>query len=256
MVNKQWTRHLALAFACSTLTGILSATEAGAYDIVTVNGKTYANVSGKLYPATYHETKLPNGRILNKWWAVDFSSYVPPKVDIPTPPPLRYGTSGPGAGTVGGSAGKPAGAAGPGGGSRSESSSDPRFSIRDVGTKHYITISADVLFEFDKWDLTEKAEAVLAELGPILAKYGTCTTIITGHTDSMGTDEYNQELSEKRAQTVKEWLVGHGFATGPVTTAGAGERSPVAPNTYNDGTDFPAGRAKNRRVEIVVDTAE
>lgn len=128
--------------------------------------------------------------------------------------------------------------------------------VRDAGPKHYITISADVLFDFDKWDLMEKAEAVLAELGPILAKYGPHATIITGHTDSKGSYEYNQELSEKRAQTVKEWLVGHGFATGLVTTAGAGERSPVAPNTYNDGTDFPAGRAKNRRVEIVVDTSE
>jgi outer membrane protein OmpA-like peptidoglycan-associated protein len=218
-------------------TALLNAGAAFAYDIVTVGGKTYANVSGKLYPATEHETRLPNGRLLNHWWAIDFSSYIPPTVNIPKPPPLKVPTVKIATPEV-----KPA--------PRQESP----IAVRDDGDKHYITISADVLFEFDKAELTPEAEEVLTQLLPVLQKYGKASLLITGHTDSVGSDEYNQVLSEKRAESVKNWIAAHAAEAGAISTAGSGEKSPVAPNTYNDGTDFPQGRAKNRRVEIVVNS--
>jgi OmpA-OmpF porin, OOP family len=68
--------------------------------------------------------------------------------------------------------------------------------------------------------------------------------IATGHTDSRGTDAYNQKLSERRAQTVKEYMVSQGIPAAKITIAGKGETQPVATNN----TD--AGRAKNRRVDI------
>ncbi|MBS1957807.1 MAG: OmpA family protein, partial [Cyanobacteria bacterium SZAS-4] len=76
---------------------------------------------------------------------------------------------------------------------------------------------------------------------------------VDGHTDSIGDDAYNQDLSEKRAATVKSWLVEHAFVqAGDVSAKGFGETCPVARNTYTDGTDYPQGRQKNRRVEICV----
>jgi len=118
--------------------------------------------------------------------------------------------------------------------------------IRDVGDKHFLTINADCLFDFDKSDLNDKAEKVLRKVGPILQKYPGQTVAIEGHTDSIGEEAYNQDLSEKRAATVKNWLVEHGFADAQrVSTKGLGETCPVARNTYTDGTDYPQGRQKN-----------
>lgn len=128
------------------------------------------------------------------------------------------------------------------------------IAVRDAGTKHYITIGADVLFDFDKDNLNKKAEKVMSAVGPIIKKYGDCTVSIDGHTDAIGTDEYNQMLSKRRAETVKDWLWSRQFISGAVTTHGLGKRVPVVPNSHSDGTDDPVGRSKNRRVEIVVDT--
>jgi hypothetical protein len=79
--------------------------------------------------------------------------------------------------------------------------------------------------------------------------------VIEGHTDSVGTDEYNQELSERRAERVRNWLLEHRVVERrAVSTIGFGEKKPVAPNTKPDGKDNPPGRALNRRVEVVVNT--
>ncbi len=115
--------------------------------------------------------------------------------------------------------------------------------------------SADTLFEFDKSDLSDGAEKVLAELGPMIRKEGRHPLTIDGHTDALGTAAYNQTLSEKRAKAVEVWLRSHGFVEGDAARVrGLGHTHPVAPNTKPDGTDNPEGRQKNRRVEIVIDT--
>ncbi len=117
-----------------------------------------------------------------------------------------------------------------------------------------LTVLADTLFEFNKWTLTADAEETLMDLGPIIAKAGKHPALVEGHTDAIGSAQYNQTLSEKRAQIVKEWLVSHEYL--PVTTPinGYGKTRPLAPNTNRDGSDNPQGRQINRRVEVVIDT--
>jgi outer membrane protein OmpA-like peptidoglycan-associated protein len=116
-----------------------------------------------------------------------------------------------------------------------------------------IALAADVVFDFDKADLRPEAETALIKLAQILQAYPKAPVRIEGHTDSKGSDSYNQKLSERRALAVKEWLVRKaGVAAARLTTRGLGETSPVAPNTRPDGNDDPAGRQRNRRVEIIL----
>ena len=117
-----------------------------------------------------------------------------------------------------------------------------------------LTVGADALFEFDKATLTADAEETLKVLGPMIAKAGAHPVQIEGHTDAKGADDYNQRLSEQRAQAVKDWLIARSYAPAATTTKGFGETKPVAPNTKPGGADDPAGRQKNRRVEVVIDT--
>jgi outer membrane protein OmpA-like peptidoglycan-associated protein len=119
-------------------------------------------------------------------------------------------------------------------------------------TKRF-SVGADALFEFDKATLTPDAAETLNALLPLLAKAGKHPASIEGHTDAKGSDAYNQALSEKRAQTVKDWLVAKGALPAATPIQGWGKRRPVAPNTKPDGSDDPQGRQKNRRVEVVLD---
>lgn len=122
-------------------------------------------------------------------------------------------------------------------------------------TRRFV-VGADALFDFDKATLTPNAEETLEALVPLLAKAGKHPASIEGHTDSKGADDYNQTLSEKRARTVKDWLVAKGAVAASTPTQGWGERKPVAPNNKPDGSDDPQGRQKNRRVEVIVDTCK
>ena len=122
------------------------------------------------------------------------------------------------------------------------------------GKEVRIALSADVLFDFDKADLKPEAQASLDKVAAVLKSYPKATATIEGHTDSKGDGNYNQKLSERRAESVRKWLAAHG-ATLPMTTRGMGQKKPVAPNAKPDGTDDPQGRQKNRRVEIVVKLA-
>jgi outer membrane protein OmpA-like peptidoglycan-associated protein len=115
------------------------------------------------------------------------------------------------------------------------------------------SVGADALFEFDKATLTPDAEETLNALVPLLAKAGKHPATIEGHTDAKGSDAYNQTLSEKRARTVKDWLVVHGALPDSTPIQGWGKRKPIASNTKPDGSDDPVGRQKNRRVEVVMD---
>jgi outer membrane protein OmpA-like peptidoglycan-associated protein len=78
--------------------------------------------------------------------------------------------------------------------------------------------------------------------------------IIEGHTDGKGTDGYNQCLSERRAAAVRIALVNRGLPGERLITHGFGKSRPIAPNQYDDGSDDPVGRQKNRRVEVVINT--
>ncbi|MFO1056558.1 MAG: OmpA family protein [Dongiaceae bacterium] len=111
----------------------------------------------------------------------------------------------------------------------------------------------DALFAFDKATLDPRAEETLAVLGPQLAAAGPHPAKVVGHTDSIGSDSYNQRLSERRAAAVRDWLVAHQYLAAGTPASGRGRLDPVAPNRKPDGSDDPAGRQKNRRVEVLVD---
>ncbi|HML18154.1 MAG TPA: OmpA family protein [Bryobacteraceae bacterium] len=131
--------------------------------------------------------------------------------------------------------------------------------LKDLGAKTTqteirIELSSDVLFDFDKADLLPKAIPELEKVATVLKSYPNASCTIEGHTDSKGLRDYNQKLSERRAASVKSWLAAHGVSTS-MTTRGWGATKPVAPNALPNGGDDPAGRQKNRRVEIVVKKA-
>ena len=112
----------------------------------------------------------------------------------------------------------------------------------------------DVLFEFGKANLTSDAGAKVHSIAEVLNEQAKNRRVaVEGHTDSIGSDAFNQKLSERRAENVANALESAGVNNQRVTVKGYGKRYPVAPNTNPDGTDNPAGRAKNRRVEVVIE---
>ena len=132
--------------------------------------------------------------------------------------------------------------------------------LKDLGAKVTdreirIELSADVLFDFDKHELRPEAFPSLDKVAEVLRSRAASPVTIDGHTDGKGSDAYNQPLSEKRAQAVREWLMKNGGASAAtMTTKGWGKSKPSVPNTRPDGSDDPEGRKKNRRVEITVRT--
>ena len=117
-----------------------------------------------------------------------------------------------------------------------------------------INLSADVLFDFDKADIRQDAASALHQVADIVRDKGKGRAVrVEGHTDGKGSDAYNQKLSERRAQSVKQWLAQkEGLDGAKLAPQGFGARKPVAPNKKPDGSDDPEGRQKNRRVEIVL----
>jgi outer membrane protein OmpA-like peptidoglycan-associated protein len=104
----------------------------------------------------------------------------------------------------------------------------------------------DVLFETGRSGLKMGATGNLNKLVAFLNEYPDRTALIEGYTDSVGTEDYNQGLSERRADSVKSYLVGEGIGTTRLSASGRGERDPVASN------DSAAGRQQNRRVEVII----
>jgi OOP family OmpA-OmpF porin len=109
-----------------------------------------------------------------------------------------------------------------------------------------VTFAADAFFDFDKSVLKPEGRAKLDDLVSKIRDVNLEVIIAVGHTDSIGTDAYNQRLSVRRAEAVKAYLVSKGIERNRVYTEGKGEKQPVADNKTREG------RAKNRRVEIEV----
>jgi len=109
-----------------------------------------------------------------------------------------------------------------------------------------VTYAADAFFDFDKAVLKPEGKAKLDDLVGKIKDINLEVIIAVGHTDSVGTDAYNQRLSVRRAEAVKAYLVSKGIEKNRVYTEGKGEKQPVADNRTAEG------RAKNRRVEIEV----
>ena len=109
-----------------------------------------------------------------------------------------------------------------------------------------VTYAADAFFDFDKAVLKPEGKAKLDDLVGKIQGINLEVIIAVGHTDSVGSDAYNQKLSVRRAESVKAYLVSKGIEKNRVYTEGKGEKQPVADNKTAEG------RAKNRRVEIEV----
>ena len=106
----------------------------------------------------------------------------------------------------------------------------------------------DVLFDFNNATLRPEGRERLSKIaGIILATPGTWGLSVEGHTDNVGSDSYNQSLSERRAETVRSYMVSSGVPRQTVSARGFGESKPIAPNDTNEG------RQRNRRVEIIIE---
>jgi OOP family OmpA-OmpF porin len=109
-----------------------------------------------------------------------------------------------------------------------------------------VTFAADAFFDFDKAELKPEGRARLDDLVDKIKGINLEVIIAVGHTDSVGSAAYNQRLSVRRAEAVKQYLVSKGVEQNRVYTEGKGQTQPVADNSTREG------RAKNRRVEIEV----
>lgn len=109
-----------------------------------------------------------------------------------------------------------------------------------------VVLNADTFFDFDKATLKPEGRQILDQVVAQVATINLETLIATGHTDSIGTEQYNQGLSERRANTVKNYLIAQGIPADRIYAEGKGELSPIADNKTREG------RAQNRRVEIEI----
>ncbi|MBQ0151670.1 MAG: OmpA family protein [Chryseobacterium sp.] len=127
----------------------------------------------------------------------------------------------------------------------------PGAEVERVGDGIKITMNESIVtFAFDSSNLTELAKGNLDKLVDVLKNNPDTNINIYGHTDSKGSDEYNQSLSERRATSVKSYLASKGIASSRMFAKGEGESMPVATN------DTDEGRAKNRRVEFAITANE
>jgi outer membrane protein OmpA-like peptidoglycan-associated protein len=118
--------------------------------------------------------------------------------------------------------------------------------IERIGEGIKITFDSGILFDVDKADLRTEARSNIANLSKILNKYPDTNILIEGHTDSTGSFEHNQVLSERRAQSVADFAATTGVVTSRIQTKGYGETQPVASNATKEG------RQENRRVEVAI----
>jgi outer membrane protein OmpA-like peptidoglycan-associated protein len=124
------------------------------------------------------------------------------------------------------------------------------LAVKDEPRGTVITVPSGVLFASGKADLLPGAQAKLDPVADALSHEEDHKIMIEGHTDSQGSDASNMELSQRRAQTVRDYFAAHGVPQDHITATGVGESRPVADNATAEG------RADNRRVEIVISPSE
>lgn len=118
--------------------------------------------------------------------------------------------------------------------------------ITRVGEGLVVTFESGLLFDFDSDQLREASKTNLDNLAQSLSKFGDSKLLLVGHTDDVGADAYNLDLSRRRAAAVASYLISHGVPSARIATSGRGETEPIAPN------DNDADRQKNRRVEVAI----
>lgn len=118
--------------------------------------------------------------------------------------------------------------------------------VQKVGHSIQLLMASDVTFNFNSPDVRSDFYSVLNNVALVLRKYNNTSITITGYTDNVGGDAYNQTLSEGRARSVGAYLISQGISPNRIFTQGMGKRSPIASNAS------PQGRAMNRRVLITL----
>jgi len=122
----------------------------------------------------------------------------------------------------------------------------PGATVTRVGEGIAVTFTSGLLYDFDSDLIKPTAAQNLRSLAQSLGKYPNTDILIVGHTDATGSDSYNQGLSERRARSAQNFLVGEGVAATRLRSAGRGETEPIASN------DNETGQAQNRRVEVAI----
>ena len=119
-----------------------------------------------------------------------------------------------------------------------------KFSVQPIVVKN-------IYYEYDKFALLDSSKTVIdTTMFKILMDNPDIVIEIGSHTDAIGSDAYNDKLSQKRAQSVVDYLIGKGIARKRLQAKGYGEKEPIAPNKNADGSDNPEGRQMNRRTEF------
>lgn len=122
----------------------------------------------------------------------------------------------------------------------------PGATVTRVGEGIAVTFASGLLYDFDSDLIKTTAAQNLKTLAASLDKYPNTDILIVGHTDATGSDSYNMGLSERRARSAQNYLVGEGVAPGRLRSTGRGETEPIASN------DTEMGQAQNRRVEVAI----
>lgn len=126
----------------------------------------------------------------------------------------------------------------------------PNATVERIGEGIRVTFDSGILFDFDSYSLRTAARGNLTELSASLIRYPDSEVLIVGHTDATGAEDYNQRLSENRAQAATNFLVQQGVDPDRVRSMGMGETEPVASN------ETEAGQQENRRVEVAIFASE
>ena len=122
----------------------------------------------------------------------------------------------------------------------------PNTTVTRHEDKLIVTMSESIIFDVNSAALKPQSMKTLDQIADVMNNNPESDILVKGHTDSMGSEKYNQELSERRANSVRNYLIAKGVATARITAIGFGKTMPVASN------DTPEGREQNRRVEIEI----
>ena len=126
----------------------------------------------------------------------------------------------------------------------------PGATVERVGEGIQVTFASGLLYDFDSDAVRPTAQENLRELARSLEKYPGSNVLIVGHTDSVGSDSYNEALSQRRSRAAADYLVSQGVTRSRIEARGLGEREPVT------GNDTESGRQQNRRVEVAIFASE